>query len=116
MTTADLIGKILQLVGGIAIFAAVVGLILFFIDKAPKRGRDVLQLIAFLAPAKTPEPVLRRLATEIRAILAMPDVQAALAERGLDTMNTTPEQFAASHRAEFDVIIRRMKEFGIQAE
>jgi len=51
MTTADLIGKILQLVGGIAIFAAVVGLILFFIDKAPKRGRDVLQLIAFLAPA-----------------------------------------------------------------
>ncbi|MEL4319837.1 sugar ABC transporter permease [Leifsonia sp. YIM 134122] len=51
MTTADLIGKILQLVGGVAIFAAVVGLILFFIDKAPKRGRDVLQLIAFLAPA-----------------------------------------------------------------
>ncbi|KQO96893.1 carbohydrate ABC transporter permease [Leifsonia sp. Leaf264] len=51
MTTSDLIGKIIQLVGGIAIFAAVVGLILFFIDKAPKRGRDVLQLIAFLAPA-----------------------------------------------------------------
>lgn len=77
---------------------------------------DAAVYIAFLAPAKTPEPVLRRLATEIRAILAMPDVQAALAERGLDTMNTTPEQFAASHRAEFDVIIRRMKEFGIQAE
>ncbi|MET0975863.1 MAG: sugar ABC transporter permease [Leifsonia sp.] len=51
MTTADLIGKILQLVGGVAIFAAVVGLILFFIDKAPKRGRDALQLTAFLAPA-----------------------------------------------------------------
>jgi alpha-glucoside transport system permease protein len=51
MTTSDLIGKIIQLVGGVAVFAAVVGLILFFIDKAPKRGRDVLQLIAFLAPA-----------------------------------------------------------------
>ena len=51
MTTADLIGKIVQLIGGIAIFAAVVGLILFFIDRAPKRGRDVLQLLAFLLPA-----------------------------------------------------------------
>jgi alpha-glucoside transport system permease protein len=51
MTTADLIGKIIQLVGGIAVFVAVIGLILFFIDKAPKRGRDVLQLTLFLAPA-----------------------------------------------------------------
>lgn len=51
MTTADLIGKIVQLVAGIAVFVAVVGLILFFIDRAPKRGRDVLQLLAFLLPA-----------------------------------------------------------------
>jgi alpha-glucoside transport system permease protein len=36
---------------GLAAFAAVIGLILFLVDKAPKRGRDVLQLIAFVAPA-----------------------------------------------------------------
>ncbi|MET0590198.1 MAG: sugar ABC transporter permease [Naasia sp.] len=51
MTTADLIGKIIQLVGGLAIFAAVIGVILFAVDRAPKRGRDFLQLIAFVAPA-----------------------------------------------------------------
>jgi alpha-glucoside transport system permease protein len=51
MTTADLIGKIVQLIAGIAVFVAVIGLILFFIDKAPKRGRDVLQLLLFLLPA-----------------------------------------------------------------
>ena len=51
MTTADLIGKIVQLLLGPIIFLAVIGLILFFIDRAPKRGRDVLQLTAFLAPA-----------------------------------------------------------------
>jgi alpha-glucoside transport system permease protein len=50
MTTADLIGKIIQLVGGLAIFAAVIGLLLFFLDRAPKRGRDFLQLAAFLVP------------------------------------------------------------------
>ncbi len=51
MTTADLIGKIIQVIGGIAIFAAVVGLVLFLVDKAPKRGRDFIQLLAFIAPA-----------------------------------------------------------------
>ncbi|MDQ1582677.1 MAG: alpha-glucoside transport system permease protein [Microbacteriaceae bacterium] len=51
MTTADLIGKILQVLAALAIFSVVIGLILFFIDKAPKRGRDYWQLVAFLAPA-----------------------------------------------------------------
>ena len=51
MTTADLIGKIVQLLLGPIIFLAVIGLILFLVDRAPKRGRDVLQLTLFLAPA-----------------------------------------------------------------
>ncbi|MFF2493670.1 carbohydrate ABC transporter permease [Agromyces sp. NPDC058064] len=51
MTTADLIGKIFQILLGLAVFAAVIGLILFLIDRAPKRGRDWYQLVLFLAPA-----------------------------------------------------------------
>ncbi|MWB97622.1 carbohydrate ABC transporter permease [Agromyces seonyuensis] len=51
MTTNDLLGKILLLFIGLAVFAAVVGLLIFFIDKAPKRGRDYWQLAGFLLPA-----------------------------------------------------------------
>ncbi|KRE22419.1 carbohydrate ABC transporter permease [Agromyces sp. Soil535] len=51
MTTADLLGKLLQVVMALVIFAAIVGLLIFFIDKAPKRGRDYWQLLGFLAPA-----------------------------------------------------------------
>ncbi|UOE43994.1 carbohydrate ABC transporter permease [Agromyces larvae] len=51
MTTEDLLGKILQVVMGLAIFAAIIGLLIFFIDKAPKRGRDYWQLAGFLTPA-----------------------------------------------------------------
>ncbi|TFB47243.1 carbohydrate ABC transporter permease [Cryobacterium tagatosivorans] len=51
MTTSDLIGKIIQVLVGLAAFAAVLGLVLFFIDRAPKKGRDVIQLVAFLLPA-----------------------------------------------------------------
>jgi alpha-glucoside transport system permease protein len=50
MTTADLLGKIIQVVAALAVFSLVIGLILFLIDKAPKRGRDYWQLSLFLAP------------------------------------------------------------------
>lgn len=36
---------------GLVAFVAVVGLVLFLADRAPKRGRDFLQLLAFVAPA-----------------------------------------------------------------
>src|SRR6185436_2214800 len=51
MTTGDLIGKILQLVIGLVVFASIVGLLIFFIDKAPKKGRDYWHLAIFLSPA-----------------------------------------------------------------
>ncbi len=35
MSTPDLLGKILQVVLGLAIFAAIVGLLLLFIDRSP---------------------------------------------------------------------------------
>jgi len=49
--TADLIEKIVQVGLGLAIFAAVIGLILFLADKAPKKAKDVVQLVVFIAPA-----------------------------------------------------------------
>lgn len=72
--------------------------------------------IAFVAPAKTPPAVVQVLAGEIRKIIALPEVQAQLMERGLEPLNTTPEQFNASYRTEFETITRRMKEFGIEPQ
>lgn len=72
--------------------------------------------IAVVAPAKTPSAVVQTLSTEIRKIIAMPDVQAQLMERGLEPLNSTPEQFQTSYRQEFEVITRRMKDFGIEPQ
>jgi alpha-glucoside transport system permease protein len=49
--TVELIEKIVQVGLGLAVFAAVIGLILFLADKAPKKAKDVVQLVVFLAPA-----------------------------------------------------------------
>lgn len=43
--------KLLMLVYGIGAFLAVMGLILLVVDRAPKRGREKVQLVAFLGPA-----------------------------------------------------------------
>jgi len=43
--------KFSLLIIGVVAFAAVVGLVLFLADKAPKKGRDIWQLIAFVFPA-----------------------------------------------------------------
>lgn len=48
---SDLFEKFGLMLLGLAAFAAIVGIILFLADRAPKRGRDVWQLVAFLAPA-----------------------------------------------------------------
>ena len=48
---SDLAAKFGLMFLGLAVFAAAVGVILFLADRAPKRGRDVWQLLAFLAPA-----------------------------------------------------------------
>lgn len=43
--------KLLMLMYGVIAFVAVVGVLLLVVDKAPKRGREKVQLFAFLAPA-----------------------------------------------------------------
>ncbi len=47
----DLWEKFGLMFAGLLIFLAVIGLILFLADRAPKRGRDYVQLIAFITPA-----------------------------------------------------------------
>ena len=47
----DVQPKLLMLMYGVIAFFAVVGILLLVVDRAPKRGREKVQLFAFLAPA-----------------------------------------------------------------
>ncbi|MCP2636388.1 sugar ABC transporter permease [Microbacterium sp. HD4P20] len=51
MTTGDLVGKILQVVMGLVVFAAIVGVLILLMGRSPKKGRDYWQLTWFLLPA-----------------------------------------------------------------
>jgi tripartite-type tricarboxylate transporter receptor subunit TctC len=69
-----------------------------------------------LAPAGTPRPIVMRLNAEVRKALALPEIQSAFAARSLEYELTTPEQFSARIRDEYDTWAKVVKEANIKAE
>jgi tripartite-type tricarboxylate transporter receptor subunit TctC len=63
-------------------------------------GYEAVQWFGIAAPAGTPREVVQRLNAEIKAILAMPDVQKRFVELGFDVVGDTPDEFAQFLRAE----------------
>lgn len=73
-------------------------------------GFDVVTWQGILAPAGTPQLVIDRLATELAAILALPEVAEDLARQGFAVTADGPDRFAALVRAEAErwpVLVRR---------
>ncbi len=63
-------------------------------------GFESANWYAMFAPAGTPEPIVQRLHTEIRAIMKLPDVQKRLDTEGAEHWDITPEQFRGHVAAE----------------
>jgi tripartite-type tricarboxylate transporter receptor subunit TctC len=69
-----------------------------------------------LGPAGIPRGTVTTLNTEIRRILALPDVQARLANVGFEIVASSPEEFAKLIRDEIPKWIKVVKDAGIKAE
>ena len=55
---------------------------------------------AFMAPAKTPRPIVNKLQQEIRAIVFTPEVSKQFVEQGNEPLANTPDEFAKIIRAD----------------
>jgi tripartite-type tricarboxylate transporter receptor subunit TctC len=65
-------------------------------------GVEANSWIGWVAPAKTPPPVLGRIRTEIVRVLKDPEVVKALHNQLMEPVGNTPEEFAAYMREELD--------------
>ncbi|MGH8617287.1 MAG: Bug family tripartite tricarboxylate transporter substrate binding protein [Burkholderiales bacterium] len=63
-------------------------------------GFDVASWIAFFAPAKTPEPIIRRLYDEIAKITNDPEMQKSIVAQGAEPALMDPAQLSAYLKAE----------------
>jgi tripartite-type tricarboxylate transporter receptor subunit TctC len=67
-----------------------------------------------LAPAKTARSIIDRLHAEVQKALALPAVQAKLAEQGVEPMPLTPQEFDAMITKEIVSNIKVMKAAGVK--
>ncbi len=77
-------------------------------------GYESVSLNGMFAPARTPDPVIRQLNTEIVRIMQRPDVKEKLVAAGTEAMATTPEAFAATIKSEMAKWGRLIRDVGIR--
>ena len=70
------------------------------VSEAGVPGYDAVQWFGIAVPTGTPKEAINRLNTELKAILAMPDVRARFTDLGFDVVGNSPEEFAAFLRSE----------------
>jgi len=79
-------------------------------------GYEVVQWFGVMVPAGTPGPIVARLNSEIRAVLALPDVRERYASQGVESQSSSAEAFGAYVKAEVARWPRLLKEMGIRGE
>ena len=70
----------------------------------------------YLAPAATPDAVVRRLSASVVKSLAYPDVRKPLEDAALNIIASSPEQFTAMIKSGFEVYAKAIKIAGLKAE
>ncbi|SDY43954.1 Tripartite-type tricarboxylate transporter, receptor component TctC [Variovorax sp. YR266] len=72
--------------------------------------------LAIAAPAKTPKPIVDRIAEEVRKATQQPDVRERVAAMGFEIKDSSPELFATTWKAERPVWERLIKQSGAKLE
>ena len=79
-------------------------------------GYEMAVWYGAFGPPGLPAELTARLNKEINAIMMQPDVRAKMEAIGVESVNVTPEQFAATMRTDADKWGRLVKELNIKAE
>jgi tripartite-type tricarboxylate transporter receptor subunit TctC len=77
---------------------------------------EVELVYALVAPAGTPNPIIKRLNAQMSTILNNPEVKTQLATRGFDVQTSSPEQLGAYIKAEVTKWGPIVKKSGATAE
>jgi tripartite-type tricarboxylate transporter receptor subunit TctC len=72
--------------------------------------------VGIVAPARTPRPVVNKLAAEVTRIIKLPDVAGKLTEQGFDPGGGTPEEFGRLIHAETARFRTAVTESGAKAD
>ena len=84
--------------------------------EAGVKGVVVENWYGLIAPKATPKPVIDRIAKEVATAMQSPEVQKRLVAEGSEAVGSSPAEFAAHVKAEYDKWSRVIKTAGIKGE
>jgi tripartite-type tricarboxylate transporter receptor subunit TctC len=79
-------------------------------------GFDISTWFGIFAPAKTPQPIIDKLYTELTRALALPDVREAMLKLGAEPVGNTPAEFAAYIKSEAGKYAKLVKASGAKVD
>jgi tripartite-type tricarboxylate transporter receptor subunit TctC len=86
------------------------------IAEAGVPGYELTSWYGILAPAGTPEPIVRKLNSAMVQALAGNDLREQLLAGGSDPSSSTPEQFVALVKSDVEKYARLVKQFNLKAD
>jgi tripartite-type tricarboxylate transporter receptor subunit TctC len=79
-------------------------------------GFEATNWFAYVAPGKTPKPVIERLNRELVKVLTTPEIREQLLSHGMEAQPGSSEELARYIEREYATWGRVVREAGIQAE
>jgi tripartite-type tricarboxylate transporter receptor subunit TctC len=86
------------------------------VSESGLNGFEIVLWYGLLAPAGTPDAIVRELYAQTTRALASPEVHARLADLGVDVVAGSPEEFAATIKSELPKWAKIIKSSGIKAD
>ena len=77
-------------------------------------GYEAVSLNGMLAPARTPENIIRQINAEVAKVMTRADIKEKLVAAGTDAMSTSPEEFSAIIQADMAKWGKFIREAGIR--
>jgi tripartite-type tricarboxylate transporter receptor subunit TctC len=84
--------------------------------EAGVKGVVVVNWYGLVAPARTPKPIVDRIAKETSIAMQAPDMIKRIAAEGSEAVGSSPAEFASLIRSEIDQWTRVVKQAGIRGE
>jgi tripartite-type tricarboxylate transporter receptor subunit TctC len=78
-----------------------------------KKGISIQPFAGIYGPANLPREIVERLAREVAAVMAKPEVREGVARHAFEAQSSTPAELADFHRAQLEIWRRTVKEVGI---
>ena len=75
---------------------------------------DLSLWIGLYAPAGTPRPIIDRLNKALRSVVNTPAIKQSMADKGFDAALSSPEEFGALTRREFDQWTKVVEKYGLR--